>query len=151
MEELTDTDFAKFITEKAEKDSWQKLFEKAKELFSDGKIYGDVLDELKKEGEDEEITKYAADTFYSVKTLEMESIVEGTTNRSEGLLWVFISTGVLILIFVIDGSIIQKILWSLVFIASLARYLIGLQQRKRQKIISQYFTPETEQNSGISE
>jgi Flp pilus assembly protein TadB len=151
MEELTDTDFAKFITEKAEKDSWQKLFEKAKELFSDGKIYGDVLDELKKEGEDEEITKYAADTFYSVKTLEMESIVEGTTNRSEGLLWVFISTGVLILIFVIDGSIIQKILWSLVFIASLARYLIGLQQRKRQKIISQYFKPETEQNSGISE
>lgn len=121
------------IVDKALPEEWDRLFDIAKYGFAHGKTYAEVTDVLEKQEEDKEVVKLIVDTLYEVKTFEIESEVESPTNIWEGIQWVIISGVGIPIIFLLDLSVISKIIWIVVFIGACLQYLLGLKQRKWAK------------------
>lgn len=137
IEELTtsycDEETATIIADKALPEKWDQLFDLAKKLFAGGKTYAEVITHLEAEEEHKDVVKLIVDTLYEVKTFEIESEVESPTNIAEGLQWVVISAIGIPIIFLLDLSIVAKIILIVVFVGALIQYLVGLRQRKWAK------------------
>ncbi len=135
-------DIAEQVVEAAFHEKWDRLFDLAKDCYAQGKTYEEVVHLLKSNEGDEEIARYIADTWYEVKTVEMESIVESPGNIYEGLKWVVISGIVVPVMFMLNTSLISKIIWIVVFAGASIQYLWGLRQRRLAKDIKKYMEDE---------
>jgi hypothetical protein len=121
---------AELIAEKGLNEEWDKLYESARKLYGDGKTYAEVIQSLRSLESDEEIVQYVANKWYELKSLEVESIVDGNRNVFDGLLWVGIGAVGVVSVFVLDGSRFSKIIWSAAFVVSAVQYFIGRHQRQ---------------------
>jgi len=127
------------IADKAMKDEWDKLYEMAREMFASGLTYDKVLSEIKKKEEDSEVADLLVEKWYSIKTQQMEMIVEAPANIAEGMNWMLISGLALTILFVLSAGMISKILWSIVFVGSIIQWMLGIEQRKFSKKIEMLF------------
>jgi hypothetical protein len=143
---IADEETAEWITSKAEKEEWDRFFQKAKDLFSDGLIYDEVLTQLRKEGEDEDITKHAADTFYSLKLSEATNMIEGATNKSEAAIWLPISGIVFLLLLIFHDGLWYKILWGFMFLSALGLFFTSRYQDNVADNIRNYFAKKPKGN-----
>ena len=91
------------VVEKAMNEEWDKLFEEARTLFAQGYPYDKVVKIISQKEPDLNIAELICDKWYEVKTRYMECIVDGPTNRTEGLKWVIICSLILIFSFIIDA------------------------------------------------
>jgi hypothetical protein len=121
---------AELIAEKGLNEEWDKLYECARKLYGEEKTYAEVVQSLRLSEPDEEIVQYVANKWYELKSLEVESIVDGNRNVFDGLLWVAIGAVGVVAVFVLDGSRFSKVIWSAAFVVSAAQYFIGRHQRK---------------------
>jgi hypothetical protein len=142
LEQFCDLEYAEVIATKGLHESWDNLFETAKELYGQNKTYLEVVDELKPFENDETIIYFAANLWYEVKTIEMENTVESSSNIMEGLQWVAIGAIGIPIVFLLELSTISKILWIAVFVGALLQYLFGIRQRKLAKKIKKFMTNE---------
>lgn len=127
------------IADKAMKDEWDKLYDKARLLFASGKMYEDVMKEIKMQEEDSDVAEFIVNKWDNFKTMQINSMIESPTNIAEGSKWVIISGLALIGIFVLGLSLIAKILWSIVFVGSLIQWILGIEQRKFANALKKIF------------
>lgn len=142
LEPFCDLEYADVIALKGLHESWDSLFETAKELYGQNKTYLEVVEALKSFENDEAIINFAANLWYEVKTIEMESTVESSSNIMEGLKWVVIGAIGIPIVFLLNLSTISKILWVAVFVGALLQYLYGKRQRKLADRIKKFMTNE---------
>ena len=127
------------IVDKAMYDEWDKLSDKARILLASGETYENVSKQVALLEEDKEVAEFIVKRWYNYKTEQINSIIESPTNIAEGSQWVIISGIALTIFFLLNFSIFTKILWSILFIGSLAQWILGLQQRKLANIIKKIF------------
>lgn len=128
-----DKEFANVIADKALPEKWDELFQVAKKAIAEGKTYFEVVGLLSKYEEDSEIVKFLADTWYEVKTFEIENIIESPINIFEGIKWVLISGIGITIVFLYNFSLFAKILWCVMFVGASIQYALGMVQKKMVK------------------
>lgn len=127
---------AEYIAQKGLDEEWDKLYEKAKNLFGEGKTYAEVVDNLRINEKDEELISYVANRWYELKSIEVESIIDGNRNVTDGLLWVVIGGIGVVAVFYFNASIFNKIIWSIAFVGAAAQYFFGRLQNSNAKRIN---------------
>jgi hypothetical protein len=127
---------AEYIAQKGLDEEWDKLYETARKLFGEGKTYAEVVENLRLIEKDEELISYVANMWYELKSIEVESIVEGSRNVTDGLLWVVIGGIGAIAVFYFNASIFNKVIWSIAFVGALAQYFFGRIQNSTAKRIN---------------
>jgi|SRR6185369_8623195 len=123
----------------AMKEKWDKLFQKARQLFSQNKTYDQVLLEISKDELDPEIAKWLCESWYEAKSFYAECIIESRGNIREGSTWAIISIVVTPFLFLINLSIVSKILWGLVCIGAIIQWIVGIKQRRLSRQIAKIF------------
>jgi hypothetical protein len=136
---IADEETATWITDKAEKKVWDKLMEKSRVLFSEGLLYGEVLDILKRAEEDAAIAKYAADVFYNLQLTGVHAAIDATTNaKSATSILPYAGIGFLVML-LFASHIWTKIIWGVFLLLTVLIYGISRLQLKRAKRIKKYF------------
>jgi hypothetical protein len=82
---------------------------------------------------DEEVINHIANKWYEFKTLEAESIIDGSRNVTEGLPAFIVCIIGVAAVFYYNASIISKVIWSLACLGTGAQFLVGLFQAKIAK------------------
>ncbi|TAH01226.1 MAG: hypothetical protein EAZ16_12160 [Sphingobacteriales bacterium] len=118
------------IAEKSRKDEWEKIAETARLLLAEGRDYEYILSQTKNLEPDTDVVKALVDDWYTIKTMQMEAIVDSSTNITEGIEWVIISGLVIPVLFWMKAGLIPKIFWSVIFVIALIQWFVGLSQRK---------------------
>ncbi len=138
LEAECDKETAEILADKALPEKWDELFHVAKKSIAEGKTYSEVINLLEKYEDDKEIVKFLVDAWYEVKTFEVENFIESPTNILEGLTWVIIGGIGVLFAFLLNLSIISKVIWIAVLAGAAIQYIWGLTQRglvKQAKII----------------
>lgn len=118
------------MADQAMEDKWRKIFNETQRLFSEGKTYGEVVDKVSHMETDEEILHFICNSWYRVKTLYIDHLIDAPTNITEGIEGVaFCSIGVCA-VFYFDAFLLSKIAWVVGLLASLVTWLYGLQQKR---------------------
>jgi hypothetical protein len=125
------------MVDKAMHDEWDKLYEEARVLLSEGMNYDKVLTIISKKEPDIEIATWICNNWYNLKSLLAECIVDGSTNRFEGMKWIIICAIAIPIFFYIGSSWMVKGMWILALVASLIQWIVGMQQRDIQNTIQQ--------------
>jgi hypothetical protein len=136
---------AELIAEKGLNEEWDKLYDRARELYGEGKTYAEVVESLHLLESDEEIVQFVANKWYELKSIEVESVIDGNRNVFDGLLWVGVGAVGVTAVFVLGGSVFSKIIWSVAFVGAVAQYFIGRWQRRLATRIAKLIK-EDEQN-----
>ncbi len=134
-----DTALITRIADKAMKDEWDKLYDKARVFFASGKTYEEVVKEIGLLEEDEDVAEFLVKQWYSFKTEQINSMIESPTNIAEGSKWVIISGIALIVVFLLQFGVVAKILWSIVLVGSFIQWIFGFEQRKLANMIKKIF------------
>jgi cobalamin biosynthesis protein CobD/CbiB len=71
-------------------------------------------------------------------------LVDGSTNRFEGMKWGIVCGGVIFIVFYAGVSWVTKAIWITAMIASVFQLIVGLQQRRLSKTINRIFTLDIE-------
>ena len=130
------------IVDKAMKEEWDKLYVEAKDLFSQGLHYNEVLEVISSKEPDSEIANWICSEWYKWKSIYVESLVDGSTNRFEGMKWIIICGIVIPVLFYIGTSWITKTIWIIAFIFSVIQWIVGMQQRDLTHRINRLFATE---------
>ncbi len=125
----SDNALVETIVDKAMHEEWDKLYEEGRQMFSNGMIYTDVVKVIAEKESDQEIAMWICKTWYELKTMYMECLIESPTNIFEGLKGVIVCSLGTLLMFLIDSSLILKGIWIAALVFSLAQWIVGLQQR----------------------
>jgi hypothetical protein len=148
IEKLTmigcDKEMSNIIAEKALPEKWDELFTIARNAYNKGMRYDEVFNSLNALEDDKEIAKFIADTWYEVKGIAVENIIESPTNIMEGTLWMIIGGIGVFAAFYFDLTLVSKIIWSMAFVFATLQYLYGKYQRKVAKKVRKFM--EDEQN-----
>jgi hypothetical protein len=128
------------IVDKAMYDEWDKLYADARKLFSEGLNYDEVWKIISKSESDKEIVTWICTNWYNLKTLLAECLIEGVTNRFEGMKGIIICGVAVIVVFLIDLSWIAKGIWIAALVGSIIQWIVGMQQRDIKNKIDQIFS-----------
>jgi hypothetical protein len=132
------------LVDKAMHDEWDILYQQARKLFSEGKSYGDVLKIFSQKEPDTEIAAWICKDWYKLKAFYAGCLVDGSTNRFEGMKWVIVCGAVIFIIFYAGVSWVTKAIWITAMIVSVFQLIAGLQQRRLLKTINRIFTLDIE-------
>lgn len=119
----------KLIVDKAMNNEWEELHDETRALFSKGMTYDEVVKAISQKEGDKEIVDWICNDWYKLKTLQMECLVEGVTNRVEGLKWVILSAIAIPIFFWMGSSWLVKGIWILALIGSLVQWVLGIRQK----------------------
>jgi len=130
------------MVDKAMHDEWDKLYEETRILFSEGMSYDEVLKIISKKEKDEEIATWICVEWYKIKAFYAECVIDGSTNRFEGMKWIIICVIAVSFFFYIGSSWITKSIWIIALIFSILQWIVGMQQRDIAKTIDRIFQAE---------
>jgi hypothetical protein len=138
----TDLEFLTEIVDKAMREDWDKLYLEARKLYAEGLNYEEVLDNIRSKESDLEIAKWVCGEWYKWKSVYADCLIEGSTNRAQGVQWIAISAIGITMVFVLVASWVSKGIWILAFIGSIVQWLVGIQQRNLSRKIQNLFALE---------
>lgn len=118
------------MADAAQFDKWRVIFNKVQELTSEGLTYDKILEQVRPMEKDPEIVDFICNVWYSVKIEYIDNLLDSNDNIYAGLKWVTISSLLLIFSFLIGGSILSKIFWSVILILSISTWVYGIKQKK---------------------
>lgn len=142
----------RLLTEMADEamaDKWRKIFNEAQRLFSEGKTYGEVMDELKCMEADDEIVHFICNSWYNVKTLYVDHLIDSGTNITEGIEGVILCSIGVCAVFYFDAFLLSKIVWTGSLLVSLVTWLYGLWQKRFVKRIKRIIDEDYTQLSDL--
>lgn len=139
----SDKFFLEEIVENARREDWDKLYMEAKELIGKGVAYDKVIAEISRKESDMEIVEWICDSWYQWKVYYAEYVTDSTNNILEGSKWVVISIIVLPLLFLINTSIVSKIVWCLACVVAIIQWIVGIRQRRISNQIEKIFKNDT--------
>ncbi len=128
------------MVDKAMHDEWDKLYLEAQNLFAKGLIYDEVLQLISQKEPDEEIARCICMEWYKLKSFYVDCIIEGSTNRFEGMQWMLISASGLLVLYFANASWITKTIWLLALVGSTFQWIVGMQQRDLATRINRLFS-----------
>jgi len=146
-----DPDALTVIVDKAMREEWDKLYQEARELFSKDMLYEDVLKIISQKEPDKEIASWICGTWYEWKSAYMQCVIDGPTNRLDGMKgMIACSIGVLVA-FLIPLSWLAKTIWIVAFVACTIQWFVGMQQRSLASKINHLFTTDLDEFASSSE
>ena len=135
-----DTELLTSIVDKAMHDKWDKLYLEALNHFSKGLTYGEVLAIVSRAEHDEGIAKWICGSWYEWKSHYMECLIDGPTNRFEGMKGIVICSLGASVMFLIKAGWVAKTLWIVALALCILQWGIGMQQRSLSRQIKHLFT-----------
>ena len=140
----SDSELITSIADQAQFDVWRKVFTESQRLTAEGMNFEEIITELKKILNDQEIVEFIYRHWYEVKVNYAECLIESETNISENIPWIIISSLGTFAVYYLDASIFQKIIWPLCLAGSLFVYFIGIYQKRLakrlEKILNEDYT-----------
>lgn len=130
---VANTNMLLSIADKAQKDLWANIFSRVQELTAAGATYGEIVDAVQPMEDDPAIVHYICNRWYAVQTEYMENMVEAPGNIDNGIKWFVISSLMVAFAFFAPLSIVNKIIWSVMWLVSVLSFVIGLWQRRMAK------------------
>jgi hypothetical protein len=132
------------LVDKAMHDEWDILYQEARNLFSEGKNYDEVLKTISQKEPDMEIATWICKDWYKLKAFYAECLIDGSTNRFEGMKWVIICGVAIFIVFYAGASWVTKTIWIIAIVVSIFQWIVGMQQRDLSNIINRIFTLDIE-------
>ena len=128
-----DTNRLEQIVEKADKQIWEQLFQKCRELLDDGNSYAEVLSNLEKEESNPEIAKFICDDWYSWQLKYEQMIEENPRNILKETMWIILWLLLLVILVILKESWVSYLAWSLGLITLVCQWYMGILERKVAK------------------
>ena len=129
----------KMIVDYAMEDKWDKLYEQARELFALGRTCDEVFAVIAAQEEDQDVARWICGSWYEWKTHYMEMLIEGATNRAEGLQGMLVGTAVTALLFWMKAGWGPKALSIAATVVCFGLWAMGMYQRRMSKMIDRFF------------
>lgn len=148
----SDRELLSLIVDNAMNEKWDNLYAQTQILFSEGRTYGEVLSVISLSESDEGIARWICGSWYEQKTRFMEALIDGQTNRNEGVLGMIVSSLGVIFMFYVNAGWIGKTLWITALVVSFLLWMVGRRQhtisRRIQKFFSQSNLPRNTRRGG---
>jgi len=132
------------IIDKAVNDRWENLEEIVRAGLAKGVPFFEIKENLYALEEDREVVDFIADSFYGLKTVEIDAAAEERTLKAEGSLGMLKYGAGAAVLFFVSSNLYLKWLWAGVFILSFMLWLSGFIAGRRAKKINQFFNHESD-------
>lgn len=127
------------IVDYAMEEKWDKLYEQARELFALGGDYEEVCRMITAQEDDADIVRWICGSWYEWKTHYMEMLIEGATNRSEGLRGMLIGITATALMFWVKIGWGPKVVCITGTVLCFGLWVVGMHQRRMSALIDRFF------------